>query len=117
MQTMRPHQAESLAALRQSISNGKRRPVLQLPTGGGKTRIAVAIAESAVAKSNSVLFLAPRRELIYQASERFTAHGIHHGIIMAGEPRDMWARVQIASMDTLYARGIKNETQFLPRAQ
>lgn len=113
---LRPYQAESIASLRTAIAKGSRRPVLQLPTGGGKTHIASEIVRGAIEKGKYVLFLAPRRELIYQASARFSARGIHHGLVMAGEPRDIWARVQIASMDTLYQRGIRAETQFMPRA-
>ena len=99
-----------------SIGKGFKHPLLQLPTGGGKTHIALSIIKQAVAKNNSVLFLAPRRELIYQVSEKLDESGVSHGVMKAGEPRYMFANVQVASMDTLHARGIRNETMILPKA-
>lgn len=103
MKFPRPYQSEAVDLLRQSIGQGKRKPILQLPTGSGKTMIASMIVRMALAKSNRVLFLAPRRELIFQASKAFSAEGIHNGVIMAGV-RSTDSRVQIASKDTINAR-------------
>lgn len=113
---LRPYQAKAVDDLRRSLGRGCRRPLMVSPTGSGKTHIAVAIIHGATEKGKHVLFLAPRRELIYQASERLTAHGIGHGVIMAGEPPSLFDRVQVASMDTLYSRGVRNERIFMPKA-
>ena len=40
---LRDYQKEAINALRQSIRSGKRRPVLQLPTGAGKTQLLYAL--------------------------------------------------------------------------
>lgn len=114
--TLRPYQAEAITNLRRSLMQGSRRPLLVSPTGSGKTHVAVEIIRNATAKGKDVLFLAPRRELIYQASERLAAHGVPHGIIMAGEPRDIYAKCQVASMDTLYVRGVRDERMMMPDA-
>lgn len=113
---LRDYQSEAVNSLRRAVSKGSKRPLLQLPTGGGKTHIAMAIIKSAVDKFKKVLFLAPRRELIYQVSEKLTWFGISHGVIMAGEPRNMFTDVQVASMDTLHARAIRSERMNLPEA-
>lgn len=113
---LRPYQVSAIDALRASLRGGKRRPVLVLPTGSGKTQVAREIVRMAREKAKRVLFLAPRRELIYQASARFAAAGIMHGVIMAGEPRSLMADVQIASFDTLHARGMRGGKMRMPDA-
>ena len=113
---LRDYQLAAVTGLRESIRTGHKRPCLIAPTGAGKTHIACAVVEGAIQKGKKVLFLAPRRELIYQASERLTGFGIHNGIIMAGEMRDIYAPVQVASFDTLHARGIRSERMLMPDA-
>ncbi len=113
---LRDYQEESIIALRKSIASGKRKPILVSPTGSGKTRVATEIVKSAVEKGKWVLFLAPRRELIYQTVETFKRNGIDAGMIMAGEPRSMFSKVQVASFDTLHARGIRSDKMMMPKA-
>jgi superfamily II DNA or RNA helicase len=90
--------------------------LLVAPTGSGKTVIASEIFKRAVAKHRTALFLAHRREIILQTSAKLTANGVRHGIIMAGvDPRPMEA-VQVASIDTLLARGVRSDAMPLPPA-
>lgn len=98
MAELRTYQHDAIQSLRRSLSNGGQRPILVSPTGSGKTIMARGVIEGALAKDKRVLFLAPRRELIRQASR--TLADVDHGIVMAGvEPHT--APVQIASWDTL----------------
>ncbi|MET0014471.1 MAG: DEAD/DEAH box helicase [Sedimenticola sp.] len=115
---LRPYQLEAVENLRKAFLRGSRRPLLQLPTGGGKMVIASEIAKLAKDKGKRVLFLAPRRELVTQAAEKFAAFGIQCGVIMAGEEakRNLYALVQAASIDTLHARGIRTERMVMPPA-
>ena len=113
---LRDYQADSIDSLKLSLQAGHRRPILVLPCGGGQTHIACAIIHGAVEKGKRVLFLAPRRELIYQANDRLWDHEIDSGIIMAGEKRVQELPVQVASFDTLHARGIRKESMFMPAA-
>lgn len=101
---LREYQEEAIRSLRASLAQGKRRPVLVSPTGSGKTRVSIEIIRMAVEKGKRVLFLAPRRELIYQASAVLESAGVQHGVLMAGEPANRYAMVQVASFDTLWAR-------------
>lgn len=111
---LRPYQTEAVRNLRRSIATGHRSPLFVLPTGGGKTAVAVTMIENATRKGKSVLFLAPRRELIYQTDARL--EGIEHGIIMAGERPSIIPQVQVACIPTLHARAVQRENIRLPRA-
>lgn len=108
MLTLRPYQAQAIERLRQSIKAGKRRPVLQLPTGGGKTLIASEIISGAVQKGKRVIFTAPRIQLIDQTAQAFWRHDIREiGIMQANHPMtDPSKPVQIASIQTLARRTI-----------
>lgn len=103
--TLRPYQDRAISALRARFREGSRRNLLILPTGGGKTVIAQEIVRSAMTRGR-VLFLAHRRELVGQPFGRFTAAGIRCGVIMGDDGRvDLGAPVQIASVQTIAARG------------
>jgi DNA repair protein RadD len=101
---MRDYQRAAYEDLRKSLASGHRHTVLQAATGCGKTRIAAEIIRSATRKGNRTLFLAPRRELIYQSRAALAELGLQAGIIMAGEPEDPGLLIQVASFDTLHAR-------------
>lgn len=113
---LRPYQQDAFEKLRHSLRTGHHRPLLVSPTGSGKTVLSAAIIKAAVEKDKRVLFLAPRRELIYQAANTFQAFGIDARIVMAGEAERNLGMVQVASKDTLYVRGIKRRSMCLPPA-
>lgn len=101
MLTLRPYQQEAIETARRMIAQRKRRLILVSPTGSGKTVVASGIIQSAVSKGNKVLFLAHRKELIDQASEKLDTFGIPHGVIMAKHWRfDPSQAVQVASIQT-----------------
>lgn len=106
--TLRPHQAEAIRLVRQSLGEGNRRVVCQGPTGFGKTLTAAKIIEGALAKRNRVIFTAPAVSLIDQTVSAFEAEGIRDiGVMQANHPRtDALARVQVASVQTLARREI-----------
>ena len=101
---LRDYQHKLIDDLRESIRRGARAPLMQASTGLGKTIISSGMIRSAVEKGNRVLFIAPRRQLVWQTSEKLTAFGVPHGIIMAGEQPSMSPQVQVASVQTLYSR-------------
>lgn len=104
MTDLRPYQADAVDAIRACVMAGSKAPLLVMPTGSGKTHVAKTIIESAVGKGKQVLFLAPRRELIYQTAEKLDEAGIEYGIIMAGEQKNMFAPVQVACIPTIFRR-------------
>ena len=106
---LRQYQTEAVHQI-----EGHRRPLLVAPTGSGKTVIAAEVINRA--PNSHVLFFAHRRELVTQARSKLKEVGIQAGTILAGEPVNMMARVQVASVQTLTARCIRGE-QDLPPAQ
>jgi DNA repair protein RadD len=105
---LRPHQSRALNALKRSILAGHLRPVVQAPTGAGKTILAAAIVEGAQAKGNRVVFCVPAISLIDQTVRAFYAEGIDDiGVIQADHPMtDAAKTVQVASVQTLEKRGL-----------
>jgi superfamily II DNA or RNA helicase len=121
MITLRPFQSEIIEQVEQAIAAGKRKIVAVLPTGAGKTVIAAEIIRRFRECGLFALFLAHRREIISQTSQRLTEHGMplgSHGIIMAERAQDLrpQAQIQIASIDTLHARGVRSKIMELPPA-
>jgi len=108
LRPLHPHQVTALDQLKGSIQSGKRRPMLMLPTGAGKTVLAAHIVAGALRKSKRVCFVVPALSLVDQTFERFAENGIDPadmGIIQASHP---WKRpnapVQIATAQTLTRR-------------
>jgi superfamily II DNA or RNA helicase len=101
-----PHQIKAMNMLRAALAAGKKRPVLQMPTGAGKTFVAAAIVEGARRKDNRVVFTVPAIELVDQSLEAFGAEGIDQmGVIQADHILTDWRKpVQIASVQTLALR-------------
>jgi DNA repair protein RadD len=100
------HQKLAEAQLRDSLRSGHRRPIIQSPTGSGKTVLAAAIVEKALAKGRRVIFTVPKLSLIDQTVERFNEEGIRAiGVIQGYHPGTDGAQpVQVASIQTLRRR-------------
>jgi len=102
---LREHQESAIELLKKSFSSGHRCPVLQAPTGMGKTLIAVDVIKSALAKGKRVLFVVDRITLIEQTSSEFDLHGLDHGIIQSDHWRYRPSKnLQLASVQTLSRR-------------
>src|SRR6187399_2770255 len=105
---LHPHQARAIDLLRLSLARGRRRPILQLPTGAGKTITAASIVESALGKGKRVLFTVPLLSLVDQTVERFAEEGIRAvGVMQGYHPlTDCSQPVQVASVQTLARRAL-----------
>ena len=103
---LRPYQEKAISDLRLSLARGRQRPVMQLPTGAGKTVIAAAIIRMARAKGKRVIFCVPALSLINQTVDRFQANGITEiGVMQAQhEMTDPRQPVQVCSIQTLMRR-------------
>lgn len=115
---LRPHQREQLATLSRVFKAGYRRPLLQLPTGGGKTHEIASIAAAALIAGLRVLILATRTRLVRQISERLHVFRVRHGVIAASLPEltNAVLPVQVASVDTLHRRCVADQRRPLPGA-
>lgn len=105
---LRPHQHRAMDMLRQSLGRGRRRPVLQAPTGFGKTILAAAIVDGALRKGNRVIFTVPALSLVDQTVEAFWVEGIRDvGVIQGAHEMTATDRpVQVASVQTLARREV-----------
>jgi len=112
---LRDHQSDAIRMLRQSLASGHKRPMLQAPTGFGKTLTAAAVIQMALDKGNRVCFTVPAISLIDQTLDEFRAEGITDiGVIQADHPAVDWmARVQIASVQTLARRALPDTDMVL----
>ena len=113
-EVLRPYQAQVIAEFWRAVEAGQRRILLVAPTASGKTVIARAIVEQARSKGCGSLFLAHRREILTQTSNKL--RGIPHGIIRPGDQPRPLESVQVASVQTLHRRAIKAGTMELPEA-
>jgi len=117
---LRPHQKKSMAMLRESFAQGLTRPLLYVPTGGGKTVIAAHIIAGALDKGKHVTFVAPRINLCDQTARSLMAQGLPKPSIMQGDHPwfDAGNRFQIATNQTLTRRrdSIKTDIYIIDEA-
>jgi superfamily II DNA or RNA helicase len=111
---LRPYQTRVIEEFWNEVRSGQRRILIVAPTASGKTVIARAIIEQAKTKTQGSLFLAHRREIISQTSNKL--RGISHGIIRPGDAPRPLELVQVASVQTLHRRAIKADVMVLPEA-
>lgn len=99
---LRPYQLQAVEEIRQHFRQGSKRPLLTMCTGAGKTATADYIISSSAAKGGRPVFLAARRELVHQASNRLSTP---HGVIMSGDKRvNADAPAQVCSIQSLLTR-------------
>lgn len=72
MMELRPYQEEAKQAVFHEWETGRRRTLLVLPTGCGKTVVFAKIAEECVRNGDRVLVLAHRGELLTQAADKIS---------------------------------------------
>lgn len=101
---LRDYQELAVEAVRDSYRAGKRRTLLVLPTGGGKTICFSYIAAGVARNNKRVLIIAHRRELLRQISSALTKVGVPHGMLMGGSVGIPRANVIVASVFTLANR-------------
>jgi DNA repair protein RadD len=112
---LRPYQTDIAAEFERRVERGDRSILLVAPTGSGKT----VIASTTIAGcTRRVLVVAHRREIVNQTSDKLAARGVPHGIIQAGDEKKLrpMAAVQVASIQTLYARAVRSRTMLMPLA-
>jgi superfamily II DNA or RNA helicase len=100
---LRPYQREAVEAIQQQWSDGRRRTLLVLPTGTGKTIVFCRVAEEVVRTGGRVLILAHRAELLDQAADKLQRST---GLACAIEKADQtsvgeWERITVGSVQTL----------------
>jgi superfamily II DNA or RNA helicase len=108
-----PHQIYGVQEVRRLMAAGRRRICLCSPTGGGKSKMMMQIAEDALSEGKRVLQLASRKWLLDQLYKGLTYDGfdvrqMRSGIADVG-PRDY----TLASIPTLAARNLMPEADVI----
>lgn len=103
---LRPYQDGSIERLRIGARDGHRAQLLMIPTGGGKTIVAVSLVKSVVEKMARAAFVVDRVSLVDQTSATFDEYGIPHGVMQSSHWRCRpYERIQVCSVQTLARRG------------
>jgi DNA repair protein RadD len=103
-QVLRNYQTRGLASVMDAYRQGARSVLAVSPTGSGKTTLFTSLAAQLAAGGKRVLILVHRRELATQACARLREFSVPFGLIMARESPTPYARVQVASVQTLARR-------------
>ena len=111
---LRPYQQEAREAVQKEWTEGRKRTLLVLPTGTGKTVVFSKIIEDQVREGKRVLVLAHRSELLDQASDKLkTATGLGTALEKAENTSiGSWYRVVVGSVQTMQRE--KRLSQFPP---
>lgn len=103
-QQLRSYQTRGLAQIMSAYRGGAQSVLAVSPTGSGKTTLFSHLGTALINGGRRVLLVVHRRELASQGANRLREFGVDFGYIMAGEPARPWARMQIASVQTLVNR-------------
>lgn len=100
---LRPYQKEAKEAVFHEWGKGRKKTLLVLPTGCGKTVVFAKIAERCVKDGDRVLVLAHRGELLSQAADKISqATGLGSTVEKADETCEgSWFRIVAGSVQTL----------------
>lgn len=111
---LREYQEIARSAVQQEWEQGKKKTLLVLPTGCGKTIVFSKIIEDRVRLGERVLVLAHRSELLEQASDKLmTATGLGTALEKAESTSiGSWFRVVVGSVQTMQRE--KRLSQFPP---
>lgn len=105
---LRDYQVKALDLIRKEFQSGKKKVLLHLATGAGKTVCFSEVIKGAAAKEKRTLVLVRGRKLVDQASQRLFREKVNHGVLMAGHWNDRpQLPHQVASIDTLIARKLR----------
>lgn len=104
-QELRPYQQKALDGIRDHFRKGKKRVLLHLATGGGKTLIFCKVLKGVYEKGSRAIMVVRGKDLVDQASQRLFKEGVEHGVLQGNH----WnyrpnCNIQICSIDTLHRR-------------
>jgi superfamily II DNA or RNA helicase len=112
--TLRPYQEKAVDEIREHYKSGKRKVLLHLPTGAGKTVVFCHIMKKiALAKRPSIMVVRGRK-LVDQGSQRLFREDVYHGVLMAKHWNNQpIAPTQVCSIDTLRSRRLRPPAELI----
>lgn len=111
---LRPYQADMVDAIRSRWATGVLRVLGCLPTGGGKTEVAIDIIIAEAGPMKRVLILVERKVLCQQWVARLYRHGLTYVGILQGENSiALSAPVIVATAQSIRTRGIPEDVSLV----
>jgi DNA repair protein RadD len=107
-----PFQQDDIARIDAALA-ARTKVLYVLPTGGGKTVVCSKIVEQWAKAGKRILVFTHRREILGQTSRKLF---VDHGLIQAGLAVDLSFPIQVASVQTLWARAMRTDKMSLPPA-
>ena len=102
---LRSYQTEAVDKIRAALMAGRKRPLVVLPTGAGKSLVYASIIDLALQKGKKSLFLVHRRNLVKQFAKTLEDfYWITAGVIMAGEEFVDGLDVYVSTVQTYHRR-------------
>ncbi len=105
---LRPYQDQSVIAIDAAMAAGDMHPLIEIPTGGGKTLVIAGAIAGWMRKwpGTRVIVIAHTRELVRQNAEKMLAYwpGADLGVYCAGLGRKEIAPVTYASIQSAYRK-------------
>ncbi|NIP56123.1 DEAD/DEAH box helicase family protein [candidate division KSB1 bacterium] len=103
MTILRDYQESLVSGAREALKT-HRSVLLQAPTGAGKTPVIASILSGVARKGYRGWVVAPRSELLNQASDHLSRYGVASGIIAPGYDESRAFNIHVVSKDTLIRR-------------
>lgn len=99
----RDYQNEAIRRVTEGIDAAKRKFLLVMATGTGKTRTAISLSDVLLRakRVQRILFLADRRELVRQAMSEFKAHLPHESLARIEGGQTSGARIQFSTYPSM----------------
>lgn len=111
---LRDYQAEMAAEIRTAWSSGSRRVLGVLPTGGGKTEVAIELVRADARSGSRALVLVERKVLCRQWTKRLRLHGCNHVGILQGENTiALSAPIIVATAQSIRTRGVPEDVSLI----
>ena len=102
---LHPFQQDDIARIDAALA-ARNKVLYVLPTGGGKTVVCSNIVERWAKAGKRSLVFTHRRELLRQTSKKLF---VDHGLIQSGLDVDLSFPIQVASIQTLWARAMRTD--------
>jgi len=107
MVTLRNYQLSMLNLIKNAFALGRKRVIMQLPTGAGKTALFSSISKMAIDKGSSVLVITDRAELLQQSGNTLERFGLTVSILSAKTKQLTKGNLYVGMVETIKRRILK----------
>lgn len=106
MIVLRDYQELAIQQIRMHWASGRKRVLLRMPTGAGKTTIFCNLMAAASKNNVDNLMVVRGRKLVDQASKTLFRNEVNHGVLMNNHwNANKLSKTQVCSIDTVISRG------------